>query len=42
MGVEEFGLGLAAVGSLSVPPAGSAAVDHIPAGASDGDVCAGD
>ena len=42
MGVEELGLGLAAVGSLAVPPACSPTVDGVVGGTSDTDLRSGD
>jgi hypothetical protein len=38
MGIEELGLGLASIGSLAVPPAGSAAIDDMALFAGDLDV----
>lgn len=40
--IEEFGLGLAAVGSLAVPPAGTTTIDDMARGTSNIDVLAGE
>lgn len=37
MSIEEFGLRLAAVGTLTIPPAGTTTVEERARGASDGD-----
>jgi len=37
VGVEELGLGLAAVGSFAIPPLGAVAIDRVARGASDRD-----
>jgi hypothetical protein len=42
VGVEELGLGLAAVGSLAVPPAGTATVDDMARGTGDLEVLTGE
>lgn len=41
VGVEELGLGLAAVSSLAVPPAGTVSVENGSSGSLDGDGCSG-
>lgn len=42
MSVEELGLGFAAVGSLAVPPAGTATVDDMARGTGDVDILTGE
>lgn len=42
VGVEELGLGLAAVGALAVPPLSAVAINDMAAGALDGDLGTGD
>lgn len=42
VGVEELGLGFAAVAALAVPPGGTVAVDDVAGGALDLDVGAGE
>lgn len=38
VGVEEFGLGLATVGPLAIPPLGTVAINDVARGTSDSDV----